>query len=149
MQIEFQFDPFSPSLFVFYNREHNKLKILFWEHNGIGLFYRHLERGHSNRRAAEKEYLIRCRKRSSSDIDKGISYFLSAKVVKPIKGILQFSKKCLLIPSRDNMHFLNHILKLKLRSSASFLFSNRVFKTNVYLTKNQKENGDIKSGIQS
>jgi transposase len=38
-------DPFAPSLFVFCNRERNKLKILYWEHNGFWLFYRRLERG--------------------------------------------------------------------------------------------------------
>jgi transposase len=41
----FDLDPFSPALFVFCNRERNKLKILFWEHNGFWLYYRRLERG--------------------------------------------------------------------------------------------------------
>lgn len=45
VQEGFHLDPFSPSLFVFCNRERNKLKILFWEHNGFWLFYRRLERG--------------------------------------------------------------------------------------------------------
>jgi transposase len=38
-------NPFSACLFVFCNRERNKLKILYWEHNGFWLFYRRLERG--------------------------------------------------------------------------------------------------------
>jgi transposase len=38
-------NPFSPCLFVFCNRERNKLKILYWEHNGFWLYYRRLERG--------------------------------------------------------------------------------------------------------
>ncbi|MFB5764143.1 IS66 family insertion sequence element accessory protein TnpB, partial [Paenibacillus medicaginis] len=38
-------DPFSASLFVFCNRERNKLKLLYWDHNGFWLFYRRLERG--------------------------------------------------------------------------------------------------------
>jgi len=38
-------NPFSPCLFVFCNRERNKLKMLYWEHNGFWLFYRRLERG--------------------------------------------------------------------------------------------------------
>lgn len=38
-------NPFSPCLFVFCNRERNKIKILYWEHNGFWLFYRRLERG--------------------------------------------------------------------------------------------------------
>ncbi|WP_010530099.1 IS66 family insertion sequence element accessory protein TnpB [Lentibacillus jeotgali] len=41
----FDLDPFSPSLFVFCNRKHDKLKILQWENNGFWLHYRRLERG--------------------------------------------------------------------------------------------------------
>jgi len=45
VQEGFSLDPFSPGLFVFCNRERNKLKILFWQVNGFWLFYRRLERG--------------------------------------------------------------------------------------------------------
>lgn len=41
----FALDPFSPCLFVFCNRQRDKLKILQWEHNGFWLHYRRLERG--------------------------------------------------------------------------------------------------------
>jgi len=41
----FALDPFSPCLFVFCNRQRNKLKILHWEHNGFWLHYRRLEQG--------------------------------------------------------------------------------------------------------
>lgn len=41
----FELDPFSNCLFVFCNREKNKVKILYWEHNGFWLYYRRLERG--------------------------------------------------------------------------------------------------------
>lgn len=41
----FNLDPFSESLFVFCNRQKNKLKILRWDHNGFWLYYRRLERG--------------------------------------------------------------------------------------------------------
>jgi transposase len=41
----FNLDPFSPALFVFCNRGRDKLKILYWEHNGFWLYYRRLERG--------------------------------------------------------------------------------------------------------
>ncbi|WP_424767920.1 IS66 family insertion sequence element accessory protein TnpB [Paenibacillus sp. sgz302251] len=37
--------PFSPGLFVFCNRQRDKLKILYWNFNGFWLFYRRLERG--------------------------------------------------------------------------------------------------------
>lgn len=40
----FDLDPFSPCLFVFCNRQRDKLKILQWEHNGFWLYYRRLER---------------------------------------------------------------------------------------------------------
>lgn len=45
VQEGFGLDPFSPCLFVFCNRERNKLKLLYWEVNGFWLFYRRLERG--------------------------------------------------------------------------------------------------------
>lgn len=41
----FELDPFAPSLYVFCNRQRDKLKILHWEHNGFWLYYRRLERG--------------------------------------------------------------------------------------------------------
>lgn len=45
VQVGFQLDPFSPCLFVFCNRQRDKLKILHWEHNGFWLYYRRLEKG--------------------------------------------------------------------------------------------------------
>jgi transposase len=41
----FELDPFSSCLFVFCNRQRDKLKILQWDHNGFWLYYRRLERG--------------------------------------------------------------------------------------------------------
>jgi len=41
----FDLDPFSLCLFVFCNRQRDKLKILQWDHNGFWLHYRRLERG--------------------------------------------------------------------------------------------------------
>lgn len=41
----FDLNPFSSSLFVFCNRQRDKLKILYWDHNGFWLYYRRLERG--------------------------------------------------------------------------------------------------------
>ena len=46
VSISFALDPFSPALFVFCNRDRDKLKILRWQHNGWWLYYRRLERGH-------------------------------------------------------------------------------------------------------
>jgi transposase len=41
----FDLDPFTSCLFVFCNRQRDKLKILQWEHNGFWLHYRRLEKG--------------------------------------------------------------------------------------------------------
>jgi transposase len=41
----FRLDPFSSSMFVFCNKNRDKLKILQWHHNGFWLYYRRLERG--------------------------------------------------------------------------------------------------------
>lgn len=41
----FELDPFSPSLFAFCNRQRDKIKILYWDHNGFWLHYRRLEKG--------------------------------------------------------------------------------------------------------
>ena len=45
IQMIFNLDPFSPSLFVFCNRSRNKIKILFWDKNGFWLYYKRLESG--------------------------------------------------------------------------------------------------------
>lgn len=45
VQQSFQLDPFASCLFVFCNRRRDKLKILYWQHNGFWLLYRRLERG--------------------------------------------------------------------------------------------------------
>lgn len=42
---QFRLNPLSSSLFVFTNKSRNKLKLLFWEHNGFWLCYRRLDSG--------------------------------------------------------------------------------------------------------
>jgi transposase len=45
VSMSFRLDIFAPSLFVFCNRERDKLKILRWDHAGFWLYYRRLECG--------------------------------------------------------------------------------------------------------
>lgn len=45
VQVSFSLDPFSTSLFVFCNKNRNKIKILQWEQNGFWLYYKRLEKG--------------------------------------------------------------------------------------------------------
>ncbi|NLK38300.1 MAG: IS66 family insertion sequence element accessory protein TnpB [Epulopiscium sp.] len=44
VQMNFKLDPFSDALFVFCNAKRDKLKLLYWEHNGFWLYYRRLEK---------------------------------------------------------------------------------------------------------
>jgi len=45
VQESFNLDPFSRCLFVFSNRNKDKLKILEWENDGFWLHYKRLEKG--------------------------------------------------------------------------------------------------------
>jgi len=46
VESSFALDPFDQALFVFCNRQRNRLKILTWEDNGFWLHFKRLERGH-------------------------------------------------------------------------------------------------------
>lgn len=45
VQETLQLNPFSAHLFVFTNRQHDKLKALYYHHNGFILLYKRLEKG--------------------------------------------------------------------------------------------------------
>lgn len=43
VESELELNPFDPALFVFCNRQKDKIKILFWERNGFVVWYKRLE----------------------------------------------------------------------------------------------------------
>lgn len=45
VQMRFKLDPFSNALFIFCNKNRDKIKILQWEYTGFWLHYKRLEKG--------------------------------------------------------------------------------------------------------
>jgi transposase len=45
VQGTFELDPFQGALFVFCNKDKNKIKVLHWDKDGFALYYKRRERG--------------------------------------------------------------------------------------------------------
>ena len=45
VQQRFELDPFSNAMFVFHNRNCDKIKILYWDGDGFCILYKRIERG--------------------------------------------------------------------------------------------------------
>lgn len=43
VELELGHNPFAPALYVFTNRRHDKIKVLYWHKNGFCLWYKRLE----------------------------------------------------------------------------------------------------------
>jgi len=60
IQSVYHLDAMDRSLYIFCNRDRNKIKCLYWDGTGFWLFYKRLEKGHFKWKKAENKsaYLI-------------------------------------------------------------------------------------------
>ncbi len=68
-------DPFSPQLFVFINRKHDKVKILYWELSGFELWYKRLEKARFPWPNADREEVVTLTGRELNWLLDGIDWF--------------------------------------------------------------------------
>lgn len=58
VQQSFSLDPFADALFVFCNRNRDRLKILEWDGDGFWLYFKRLERGHFRWPTSDDEHVM-------------------------------------------------------------------------------------------
>ena len=68
-------DPFSPQLFVFINRKHDKVKVLYWERSGFVLWYKRLEKARFPWPNADREEVVTLTGRELNWLLDGIDWF--------------------------------------------------------------------------
>ena len=79
IEISFKLDPFDTALFVFCNRNRDRIKILEWDGDGFWLYFKRLEKGHFKWPTADAETIM-------SFSDDEFSHLLGApKVAQKIK----------------------------------------------------------------
>ena len=76
-------DPFSPQLFVFTNRNRDKVKILYWERSGFVLWYKRLEKQRFPWPRADAEEIVTMTGRELNWLLDGIDWF----TVKPHEAL--------------------------------------------------------------
>ncbi len=58
VQDEFDLNPFENAIFLFCNKQRDKVKILYWDTSGFWLLYKRLEKGHFQWKKAKEPGVI-------------------------------------------------------------------------------------------
>ena len=61
-------DPLSGHLYVFFNRRRNRVKAMFWDRNGLCIWYKRLEKGRFQLAFLDKRYKERKAQIEASDL---------------------------------------------------------------------------------
>lgn len=85
----FSLDPFMEALFVFCNRDRNRIKILEWDGDGFWLYFKRLERGRFRWPAAGEEAIM------NLDVKELIYLIEGAKLEKKLKREEVFERQIL------------------------------------------------------
>lgn len=83
----FSLDPFMEALFVFCNRNRNRIKILEWDGDGFWLYYKCLERGHFRWPAVGEEAIMNFNVKELTYLIEG------AKLEKKLKRKVVFERQ--------------------------------------------------------
>jgi transposase len=87
VQQSFSLDPFADALFVFCNRNRDRLKILEWDGDGFWLYFKRLERGHFRWPVADGEMTMVLKSEELSCLIDG------ARLEKKLSGREVFERK--------------------------------------------------------